>query len=432
MTEPKAIFTANQVTRSFSRPNQPDLLVLDQIDLTIKPGEVVCLLGKSGSGKSTLLRIVSGLLQPSSGKCYWYGQPINGPVNGLSMVFQNFGLLPWLNVLENVELGAECLQLNYHDKREKALAAIDTVGLDGFESAYPKELSGGMSQRVGLARALVAEPDLLVMDEPFSALDILTSENLRNDLIDLWVDNKTKIKSILIVTHNMEEAAQMADRILIFGNNPGHIYSEILVNIPHPRESKEQATQNLIDEIYQQISASSSQTEKGLRFKFIPKHYRLPSVEISEITGILETLVTPEFSSQANISELADSIHLEIDSLFSIIESLEILRMAYVYDGNINLTEIGKKFAEADIQDQKKLFTQQLLGHVSLARHIQRVLDERSSQTASYDRFYTELQDHLTPSAAADVLKIVIEWGRYAEIFSYNANNGELSLKDPY
>ncbi|MBF12756.1 MAG: nitrate ABC transporter ATP-binding protein [Legionellales bacterium] len=432
MTETPPIILANQVTRSFRRSNQSDLLVLDKVNLTINPGEVVCLLGKSGSGKSTLLRIVSGLLQPSSGQCYWYGKPVDGPVNGLSMVFQNFALLPWLNVLENVELGAERLKLNYHDKRKKALEAIDTVGLDGFESAYPKELSGGMSQRVGLARALVAEPDLLVMDEPFSALDILTSENLRNDLIDLWVDNKTKIKSILIVTHNMEEAAQMADRILIFGNNPGHIHSEIVVNIPHPREQKEQATQNLIDEIYQQISDSSTQSEKGLRFKFIPKHYRLPSVEISEITGILETLITPDFSTKANISELADAIHLEIDSLFSIIESLEILRLAYVLDSNIFITEIGKKFAGADIQDQKKIFTQQLLAHITLARHIRRVLDERKSQSASYARFHTELQDHLTPTAAAEVLKVVIEWGRYAEIFSYNANSGELSLEDHY
>ncbi len=422
------IIDAKQVTHSFKRPNQTDLLVIDQVNFSIKPNEIVCLLGKSGSGKSTLLRIVSGLLKPASGECYWYGNPVLGPVKGLSMVFQNFALLPWLNVLENVELGAECLKLNHTAKRERALAAIDTVGMDGFESAYPKELSGGMSQRVGMARALAAEPDLLVMDEPFSALDVLTSESLRNDLLDLWLHKKTNLKSILIVTHNMEEAALMADRILIFGNNPGHIFSEIIVNNPHPRHENDQATQALITEIYHQISASHDQKKSGLRFKIIPKHYRLPSVEISEITGILESLID---DTTTDISELADSLHLEIDSLFAIIEALEILRMAYVVDGHIHLTEIGKKFAEADIQEQKELFSQQLLGYITLARHIRRVLDERHNQTASYDRFFTELQDHLTPTAAEEVLKVVIEWGRYAEIFAYNANTGELSLEDP-
>ena len=422
------IIDAKQVTHSFKRPNQTDLLVIDQVNFSIKPNEIVCLLGKSGSGKSTLLRIVSGLLKPASGECYWYGNPVLGPVKGLSMVFQNFALLPWLNVLENVELGAECLKLNHTAKRERALAAIDTVGMDGFESAYPKELSGGMSQRVGMARALAAEPDLLVMDEPFSALDVLTSESLRNDLLDLWLHKKTNLKSILIVTHNMEEAALMADRILIFGNNPGHIFSEIIVNNPHPRHENDQATQALITEIYHQISASHDQKKSGLRFKIIPKHYRLPSVEISEITGILESLID---DTTTDISELADSLHLEIDSLFAIIEALEILRMAYVVDGHIHLTEIGKKFAEADIQEQKELFSQQLLGYITLARHIRRGLDERHNQTASYDRFFTELQDHLTPTAAEEVLKVVIEWGRYAEIFAYNANTGELSLEDP-
>lgn len=206
---------------------------------------------------------------------------------------------------------------------------------------------------------------------------------------------------------------------------------KMLVELGHPRESNEQATQTLIEEIYQQISSSSDSSSKGMRFKFIPKHHRLPTVEISEITGILETLISPEYDSNADIPELADSLHLEIDTLFSIIESLEILRLAYVVEGDITLTEIGKKFAEADIQERKTLFAQQLLAHVSLARHIRRILDERSSQTASYERFSTELQDHLTQSAAAEVLKVVIEWGRYAEIFAYNANTGDLSLEDP-
>ena len=198
-----AIMSVRDVKKSFKKKGAPELLVLDHVDFDVKENEIIAILGKSGSGKSTLLRILAGLMHTTSGDVYYRDQKIAEPVDGLTMVFQHFALLPWLTVLENVELGLEAQGVSKNERRQRALKAIDIVGLDGFESAYPKELSGGMSQRVGFARALVVDPEILLMDEPFSALDVLTADNLRNDLIDIWQSHKTNIKSVILVTHNI-------------------------------------------------------------------------------------------------------------------------------------------------------------------------------------------------------------------------------------
>jgi len=245
----QAIVEIKNVSKSFKKPDKQDLLVIENVTLTMNDGEIVALLGKSGSGKSTLLRIIAGLTAPSHGKVLYRDQTVKSPVPGISMVFQSFALLPWLTVLENVELGLEAQGLPYRERRERALKAIDIIGLDGFESAYPKELSGGMRQRVGFARALVVDPDILLMDEPFSALDVLTSETLRSDLLELWQD-KSHMRGILFVTHNIEEAVMMADRIVVFGSNPGSIRGELQVNLPHPRNSKDPKVSQLIDDVY--------------------------------------------------------------------------------------------------------------------------------------------------------------------------------------
>src|SRR4030081_2576336 len=247
---PARLLDTPAVCRSFPKGSGEELLVLEQVDLTIHSGEIVGLLGRSGSGKSTLLRIIAGLIAPSSGHAKCRGETIVGPPNGVSMVFQSFALFPWLTVLQNVELGLEALGIESSERRTRALAAIDLIGLDGFESAYPKELSGGMRQRVGFARALVVHPDLLLMDEPFSALDVLTAETLRTDLIDLWMDGKLPVKSILMVTHNIEEAVLMCDRILVFSSNPGRVANELQVTLPHPRNRLDVDFRQLVDDIY--------------------------------------------------------------------------------------------------------------------------------------------------------------------------------------
>jgi len=429
-TENKKLIEVKNIKKCFRKSKTQDLLVLDQVNFDIHEGEIIALLGKTGSGKSTLLRILAGLVQPNEGEIVYKGQAILKPVPGLAMVFQDFALLPWLTVLENVELGLEAQGIARDERRQRALKAIDIVGLDGFESAYPKELSGGMSQRVGIARALVIEPAVLLMDEPFSALDVLTADNLRSDLIDIWKEKKTKLKSIIIVTHNIEEAALLADRILIFSYNPGTVKAEINIDLPHPRDKETKKFSTLVDEIYTGMT-SPSQERVGVRYRSIGLGYRLPDVEISEMMGFVETLASSDYQSKGDLPQLAEELHLDVDDMFPIIEALEIFRFAYVSEGDVILSPVGKQLADADILTRKKIFAAHLINYVPLARYIRRVLDERPSHEASEDRFLRELEDYFSEEAAEKVLEVVIDWGRYAEIFAYDYDSGILSLENP-
>ncbi len=415
------------ITKIFKNANQ-EHVVLDKINLELYENEIVAILGKSGSGKSTLLRIIAGLVSPTKGRAIFKGVPITAPAAGISMVFQSFALMPWLTVLQNVELGLEALGESEEVCRAKALKVIDMVGLDGFESAYPKELSGGMKQRVGFARALVVEPEILLMDEAFSALDVLTADTLRNDLLDLWLDKQTKTRSFILVTHNITEAALLADRIIIVGD--GRIQTSLKVDLPHPREESNPRFRWLVDEIYRLMTTAKN--DFGFRYKPIGFGYKLPNVQVSEIAGLLDMLVKPEYlGKRIDLPVLADELYLEVDDLFPITETLEILRFARVLGGDIELNDIGKAFADADILERKKIFAKQLLKTVPLAYYIRRVLDERPEHVASVDRFLGELEDYLSKEAAEETLKVVIEWGRYAEILAYDYNKGELSLENP-
>lgn len=423
------------IKKSFKKQGSQELLVLDHVNFELREGEVVALLGKSGSGKSTLLRILSGLIKPNSGDVLFRGQPIHGPIPELTMVFQHFALLPWCTVLENVELGLEARGVPREERRKRALQAIDVVGLDGFESAYPKELSGGMSQRVGIARALVVEPEILLMDEPFSALDVLTAENLRSDLINILSSEKTNIKSTVIVTHNIEEAAFLADRILMFATNPGFIKAEIPVHLPHPRNDQDARVRQIVDDIYMAMTTTFGDGGKTaeIKYKTIGRGYRLPTVEISALTGFLELMASPEYHGQPRVDlpELAEELHLDADNLFPITEALEILRFANVTKGDIELSETGRQFAQADIQDKKEIFADHLLKYVPMAQHVRRVLDDRPHHRASEERFLAELEHYLSEQAAEETLKVIIDWGRYAEIFAYDVTTGQLSLENP-
>lgn len=418
----QVLIKIDDVKKAFKKRGSHGLLVLDHVNFSIHEGEIIALLGKSGSGKSTLLRIIAGLIPATDGKVLYQGQSIEEPVPGLTMVFQNFALLPWLTVLENVELGLEAQGVGREERRKRALEAIDVVGLDGFESAYPKELSGGMSQRVGIARALVVDPEVLLMDEPFSALDVLTAEKMRSDLIDIWQSEKTNIKSILIVTHNIEEAVLLADRILVFSNDPGYVQEDIKIDLSHPRNDQADDFRKLVDRIYGIMTQPAKTIDMG---------YRLPQTPISELTGFLETLASDEYEHSVDLPELAENLHLEVDDLFPITEALDILRFARVSGGDIELTATGRKIANADILDQKKIFASQLITHVPLARHIRRTLDKKDDHEVSETIFLKELELHLSEQAAEEVLTTVIDWGRYAEIFAYDYNTGYLSLENP-
>ena len=346
------------------------------------------------------------------------------------MVFQTFALFPWLNVLQNVELGLEAQGIEPAEQRRRALEVIDMIGLDGFESAYPKELSGGMRQRVGFARALVVNPDILFMDEAFSALDVPTSETLRTDLLDLWLEKAIPTQSILMVSHNIEEALLMADRIVVFDSNPGRIKTEIPVSLKHPRDRESLAFRQLVDRIY---SAMTSVIVPGTptlaSLGRISIAHRLPGVYSAQMAGLLEEIQHRQGS--AELPDLAEALHLEIDDLFPIVDALELLDFARVSGRLITLTQHGQSFADADILRRKEIFGEHLLKHVPLAGHIRRVLDERPSQRAPEQRFLRELEDYLSESEAERVMSVAVDWGRYAELFAYDYNSGILSTENP-
>lgn len=435
-----ALVELRGVRQSFRTADKGEHLVLDDVDLTIREGEIVGLLGRSGSGKSTLLRIVSGLVAPSGGSVRWQGAPVTGPCEGLSMVFQTFALFPWLTVLENVELGLEALGIDAGERRRRALEAIDLIGLDGFESAYPKELSGGMRQRVGFSRALVVHPRLMLLDEPFSALDVLTAETLRTDIIELWVEGKLPLKSMLMVTHNIEEAVLMCDRILIFSVNPGRVAAEIRVDFPHPRNRLDPDFRQLVDDIYARMTnRASEEIERRLtgagaaRIDTASASIAAPLHSVSgyRLAGLLETLAAPPYAGHADLPALADAFNLEANELFPVLETAQLFGFAAMADGDVRLSDLGRRFVEAGLDDRKALFRAALLARVPLAAMIRRVLDERPKHEAPASRFRDELEDHLAPAEAARALRAATAWGRYAELFAYDEARQVFSLDNP-
>ena len=427
----KAIFTARGVGKDFMVKGGAALRVLDNINFTLHENEIVALLGKSGSGKSTFLRIIAGLINPTHGEVKYRDKKVSAPVPDVSMVFQSFALMPWLTVLQNVELGLEARNIQEKERKKRALKAIDMVGLDGFENAYPRELSGGMKQRVGFARALVLEPDVLLMDEPFSALDILTAENLREDLLDLWEDNDA-MQGILYVTHSIEEAVLTADRIIIFGSNPGFIRGELKINIPHPRSSQDPAIADLVDEVYKMMTTAQTKelTERMNKKTAMSIGYRLPDVDISEFTGLLDEISDIENDKEINLPKLADELHLDIDELFPIIEILSILRFAEVSEGDIKMTAMGRKFIDSDTDNKKFIFGRLFLKYIPLAHHVVNILNDRELKNAPKDRFLAELDDHFPAEVAERVFDTFIDWARYAELLSYDSNTDLLSLDE--
>jgi NitT/TauT family transport system ATP-binding protein len=422
------IYALNNVSRAFGK-GKDELQVLTDVDLTLREGEIVGMLGRSGSGKSTLLRIIAGLIPPSSGEVRYNGALLTGPAEGVAMVFQTFALFPWLTVLENVEAGLQALQVERKAARKRALAAIDLIGLDGFENAYPRELSGGMRQRVGFARALVVNPTLLLMDEPFSALDVLTAETLRTDLLDLWSGEQLPIKSILIVTHNIEEAVLMCDRILVLSSNPGRVVAEIKVPFEHPRNRLDPTFRQMVDDIYalmtdrRRADASTGKAELKMGSP-------LPEVSTNLIAGLIETLAAEPYNGEAGLPDVAERGLLEVDDLFPVAEMLEHLGFAELKGADITLTEAGRLFADYGTQERKTLFAEHLVKHVPLAARIRKVLQERNGHRAPRVRFEQELEDSLTDAFVEKTLESVITWGRYAEIFSYDDHTETFSLED--
>jgi NitT/TauT family transport system ATP-binding protein len=433
MLDPAAatLLNVDKVSQTYSTGSgESRKLVLDQVSMSLKTGEIVALLGRSGSGKSTLLRIIAGLTRPSDGNVMISGKAVEGPAEEVAMVFQTFALFPWLNVLDNVEIGPRANGVPLEETRQRALKAIDIIGLDGFESAYPKELSGGMRQRVGFARALVMQPKILMMDEPFSALDVLTAETLRTDLLDLWQEGKIPIKSILMVTHNIEEAVLMADRILVLSSNPGRIASEIPNTLPHPRDRLDPPFRALVDKIYALMTqrpekpAAREAAAAGLALS-------LPRVSTNSLAGMLEEIAAPPYNGKADLPHLADSLGFEIDDLFPLGETLQLLKLADFEEADIKLTPLGQHFVDMDVDQRKKVMGEQALANIPLASHIKRVLDERPSHRAPASRFREELEDYMSEDYADTTLRTAINLGRYGELFAYDENAQTFSYENP-
>lgn len=434
MNAAEPLLRVSDVRKAFPKPDGGELLVLEGVNLQLAPGQIVGLLGRSGSGKSTLLRLIAGLAQPSAGELDYLGQPIGGPARGIAMVFQSFALFPWLTVFENVALGLQAQRLPEAEIHRRSLAAIDLIGLDGFESAYPRELSGGMRQRVGFARALVVHPNILLMDEPFSALDVLTAETLRTDFLDLWSEGRMPIKGVLLVTHNIEEAVLMCDRVLVFGSNPGRIVTEISVTLPQPRNRLDPTFRALVESIYFEMTARPAGDAPGARVEWFPGlgiGTLLPRISSNLLSGLMEVVAAPPFNGKADLPEIAARLQMEIDELFPVAETLQMMRFVEVEGGDIQLTEAGSAFANAALDERKKIFAQHLLSYVPLAAHVRQILDERASHVARMSRFSDELEDYMAPHAAEQSLRAVIGWGRYAKVFAYDDASATFSLENP-
>ena len=433
MTGP-VILEAKGVTKTFTTPDGHALPVLDDVSLTLSEGEIVALLGKSGSGKSTMLRCIAGLIAPSAGTVSYRGTPLNGANPGVAMVFQSFALLPWLTVQQNVELAMQAREVPEAERRAKALRAIDLIGLDGFESAYPKELSGGMRQRVGFARALSVEPDALLMDEPFSALDVLTAANLRGELTRLWDGHDFPVKAVLIVTHNIEEAVQLADRILVLSSNPGRIRAELAVDLPRPRDRHDPVFERLVDIVYGILTGREEEAERAAATAGppggpvpTPADLPLPEVSAGGLSGLLEILAAR--GGEDGLAELADELNFEIDDLLPLVDAAVMLTLARVRDARLEITEAGREFAAADIDASKRLFGELIATHAPLIKAILRALRATSDGTLREGFFLDLLRRGFSADAARRQLDIAIDWGRYGELFDYDAERGELILE---
>ncbi|QQX84041.1 AAA-associated domain-containing protein [Cupriavidus necator] len=429
-TAAPAVIELRGVGKIFRTASQSDRSVLEGVDLTLREGEIVAMLGKSGSGKSTLLRIMAGLVGADRGEVHFRGERLAGTAEGIAMVFQSFALFPWLTVQQNVELGLEAQGVPRAERERRAEAAIDMIGLAGFNSALPRELSGGMRQRVGIARALVTEPDLLLMDEAFSALDVLTGETLRDEMLALWESGRANIRSILIVSHNIEEAVMMADRIVILSSDPGRIRAEVPVALQRPRNRDSAQVRALVDEIYALMTAPAAEARVPAQAPARQIGYRLPDADISQMEAILDLLCEAPFNGRADLPHLADEAGLTDDELLPACEALQLVKLVAIERGDITTTEAGRTYYAAEPQQRKTIFGQQLLGNVALAAHIRRELVASEAGEIREEQVLNELEQFLKAAEAERVLSVAIGWGRYGEIYEYRYNSGMLTLPE--
>lgn len=427
MNKDATIIELHGVGKGFRAANGTHRPVLQDVDLQLMSGEIVALLGPSGSGKSTLLRLLAGLVPPDAGELRYRGQPLHAPTRGIAMVFQSFALFPWLTVQQNVELGLEARGMATSERARRAASAIHTMGLAGFEGALPRELSGGMRQRVGIARALVVEPDVLLMDEAFSALDVLTGERLRDDILRLWENGGMPTQSMLIVSHNIEEAVLMADRVLVFAANPGRVRAELSIALARPRDIDSAEVRALVDEVYGLMTAGAPGHEAhGGRRAVLAE--RLPEADVARMEALLERVAQSPFDGRADLPQLAD---VADDNLLTLAQALSLLGLAQLAQGDLVLTPLGQRYVHSTRSARQRLFGQQLLERVPLAAHIRHSVEQDASGKLADTHFVELLRDQLEQAEAERVLRRAIEWGRYGEVFEYDFPTGMIRLPAP-
>ncbi|HUI50165.1 MAG TPA: nitrate/sulfonate/bicarbonate ABC transporter ATP-binding protein [Terriglobales bacterium] len=427
------IIAAKDLEKFYPQPDGTRIQVISPTNIAIFPGQIIALLGPSGCGKSTMLRMLTGLSPTSGGTVFYHGQPVRDESPNVSIVFQSFALFPWLTVLENVEAPLEARGVPVLERHKRALRIIDSVGLDGFESAYPKELSGGMKQRVGVARALVVEPEVLFMDEPFSALDVLTAETLRGELMELWLGKKIPTRAIFIVTHNIEEAVILADRIIVLGRNPAHIHAEFNVNMAHPRDHKDPRFTELVDLIYKALTQQDHPGAQPAGMADVEERRRkgivmLPHTRPGGLAGLLEIL--EDHDGRADLHVLADELSLEVDALLPSVDTATLLGLLKLEEGDAILTPEGKAFAQGDIQERKAIFRKAMLANVPLFRQMEQALRSKANRTLPADFFQDLLDEHFSEDEAQRQMETAIQWGRYAELFDFDAATGKLTLTE--
>jgi len=448
----EAIIEAVAVEKSYPQLDGTRIQVVGSTNLVIEQGKIIALLGPSGCGKSTLLRILTGLSQPSSGTLLWHGKPLDGQTPNVAIVFQSFALFPWLTVIQNVEAPLEAKGVPEVERRKRALRALDTVGLDGFETAYPKELSGGMKQRVGFARALVVEPEVLFMDEPFSALDVLTAENLRNELLELWLSKKMPTSAIFIVTHNIEEAVMLADRVMVLGRNPARVRSDFNVRLKHPRDRKSARFVELVDYIYKVMTEPEVEhalpdaettaeiilpkggiTRESIKKQQAPvrtaRYQMLPHAKVGGIAGLMELL--RDRGGREDLFRLSEELVMDVEDLLPILEACVLLGYALLKEGDVQITAEGVAFADADIQSRKVLFRQASLEHVTILKQIDSILKRKADHSIADEFFHDILDEHFAEDEVQRQFETAMNWGRYAEIFDYDRETGRLTQAEP-
>lgn len=431
MADKSVLIDVQQVKKDYDLPGEANFTVLDDLNLSVREGEFLAILGPSGSGKSTFLRIMAGLVSPSAGSILYRGKALAGVNPGVAMVFQSFALYPWLTVRQNVEMGLEPLGVSQTERTRRAEQAIDMVGLDGFENAFPKELSGGMRQRVGIARALVVEPDVLMMDEPFSALDVLTAENLRRDLLELWIGKKIPTKAIILVTHSIDEAVYLADRAIVLSRDPARIISEVRIPLPHWRDREAPEFKHLVDQIYATLTNRRREEREALAWPLVTEEeqqQKVPAIQAGALTGFTELL--EEMDGKTDLYQLGDQLRIDLEAFLPIVEAAELLRFCKVQEGDVELTAIGRKYAAASVLERKDLFREQVLANVPVMERILTALRSKSNRRIPKEFFLAGLESHYGEEEALEQLDTLIDWGRYAEILVYDEHSRTLSLEE--